>query len=246
MCFILSLWLIESDWQARSFVVGFTEPFAQGISALSSYLPGRAEPFSENSLAAEQAELNRTRAHLQTVMRENAELRKLLNLKAPEEWHFVHARILARDPVTWKRRFRINRGELDGLALGQAVVQGALLLGRVTELENRTALVTTILDPSCKVSVVVDGNGAVGILNGRINAGDPTACLVTFLPLEKKYLSGMRVSTSGLGETMPAGLEVGRLLVPDQIEKANLYKELQILPAADFSHSAFVSVLVYE
>jgi rod shape-determining protein MreC len=65
------------------------------------------------------------------------------------------------------------------------------------------------------------------------------------LPLRSDVRLGDRVVTSGLGETFPTGLPVGRI---SQIAlgSRNLFKQVSIIPAVDLNRLEEVFVIVGE
>ncbi|MFA4945367.1 MAG: rod shape-determining protein MreC [Lentisphaeria bacterium] len=171
-------------------------------------------------------------------------------MPAPPAWRLAVAPVIARDPYTWNRRFRIGKGALHGITLGAAVLAGNQVIGRIHELSARSAVVATLADPACKLSVHLPGSNAVGILAGRADQHwhEPPFCLVTFLPRDADYQPGDYVLTSGLGDAVPAGLPVGRVMpFPDGASKriaSAAYAELLVRPGADFAGFRDVAVLV--
>lgn len=164
-------------------------------------------------------------------------------------WQFVAASVVARDPVSWGRRFRLNRGRLHGIVAGAAVVAGGGVVGRVSECGTATCEVTTLLDPACRLSVLVGSGDGAGIVSGRAGAqqeGEP-ACVVTFLPAEFDCEPDTVVVTSGLGTRIPGGLVVGTVRAPaggpvvGVVDKT--YGEVGVRPQARIARVAHVVVV---
>ena len=181
---------------------------------------------------------------------ENREFRIYHELAAPPDWKLVVAPVIARDPVSWNRRFRIGKGNRSGIMPGAAVMAGNQVIGRIVEVTPRSALVATVADPLCRLSVRLPATNAVGLLSGRMEQKwhEPPICLITFLPRDYPYTDEDFVVTSGLGGTVPAGLPVGRIITwPDGKTAKTVnaaYAQLLMRPSAEFMVFNFVAVVV--
>ncbi len=224
-----------------------------GYAILFSWLPPADAERRELSQARQRlAELEFRQQLSRATDRENRELRERLGLPAPPGWRLVTAQVIARDPALFDRRFRIARGAADGLAPGQAVLAGRHLAGKILSVTAHTALVATLLDPECRISVRVDDLGVAGILAGpapeSFTALERRTCLLDLLPRDPAYAQGMPVSTSGLGTAIPAGLPAGILAPwePGQIAdiQARSYARLRLRPGADLGLRHFVACVV--
>jgi rod shape-determining protein MreC len=184
------------------------------------------------------------------LRRENAELRKLLNLPPIPGWNVIFADVIARDPLSWDRGFRIGRGRLHGIVPGSIVLAGPFVIGRVVECGERNAMVATVASRACRFGVVLERGRETGVLQGigtRIQHAAP-ACVVEFLPKETVADPGDVVWTSGLGRSIPGGLVVGRVAnraggkpAVEIIDGA--YARVRIVPSADFDHLRVVAVV---
>jgi rod shape-determining protein MreC len=201
-------------------------------------------------LEAEVAELRLQQDRMKTAAEQNRELRAMLDLPPPSAWTRIAAPIIARDPVSWDRRFRIGKGERQGVRLGAAVMAGGAVIGRITELSANSATVLTVVDPRCRLSVRVERTAALGIMAGRLRQGftEEPECLLDYLPRDVNYADGARVETSGLSETVPGGILVGYLRSWDEKRRVNVvnssYAQALVAPAASFDDTRFVFVLV--
>lgn len=191
-------------------------------------------------------------AGLRELRRENRELRQDIGLAVAPEWRVTPVRVLARDPADWNRRFRIAAGRQHGVREGSPVVAGGGLVGRVSSVGGTSAVVLTLADPGCRVSVRMRGTDAVGILRGRrrVRWREPPSALLDYLPRDEAYRHGVAVETSGLGNEVPGGITVGHVEIWDEStgEVARLadgaYAQVLIRPAADFDLRGHVAVLL--
>ncbi len=240
--------------RVRAGVTGAFRPFLQAKTDAANTAASALTSAERAQLAESRRVEQNLRAQLagcQEAMRENRELRTYYNLKPSPNWRVKAAPVIARDPVSWNRRFRVGLGAADGIHAGAAVLAGNHLIGRVAETTPHTALVLTIADTACRVSVAIPGAGnAVGVLHGRVDQKwqEPPVCLVTFLPRDATYHLKDAVLTSGLGGTMPAGLPVGKVTHWEDGQAAHTasmaYAEVLVATEADFGLSRFVGIVV--
>lgn len=145
---------------------------------------------------------------LETLRRENAELRALLAAKNRLEQTSVMAEVLygARDPFS--RKLVLDKGLTDDIQAGAAVLDEAGVIGQVTRAYPFLAEVTLITDKNQAVPVqnlrsglraIVFGNGREGTLDLR------------FMPVNADIQVGDTLVTSGIDGVYPAGLPVARV-----------------------------------
>jgi len=247
------------DGPARRAAAGITLPFLQLKAAATNGLTRTAEALTPPA-KSDQARIRhlerlveQLRLQLQnsrTALDENREFRQYYDLPAPPDWKLVVAPVIARDPLTWNRRFRIGKGHHSGLAPGAAVLAGNQVIGRVLETTPNSAVVLTVADPDCRLGVRLPASSAVGILCGRQEQKwhEPPICLITYLPRDNSYTDEEFVVTSGLGGTVPPGLPIGRVVLWEDQKTAHIvgaaYAQLLVRPNADFTLFQFVAVAV--
>ena len=143
---------------------------------------------------------------VEELLLENRRLRDLLalrqRLQAPEQ----AAEVLYDAPDPYTRRVIIDRGQLQGVALGAPVLDETGVLGQVTRLHPLLA----------EVSLLIDRDFSIPVLNVRTGArsvayGDPAgggALELRFMPGNADVLEGDLLTTSGVDGVYPAGLPV--------------------------------------
>ena len=116
--------------------------------------------------------------HFVTLVKENHALRKLLGLKVNPYYNYIFAEIIYRDPIEWFNRFTVNKGTDDGIEDGAIVLARVrvknnnfskdyfAVAGRVGSTSKHTAIINTIINDECDLSVLVPENGATGVLVG--------------------------------------------------------------------------------
>lgn len=136
-------------------------------------------------------------------------------------------------------RLRIGLGSAAGLQRNMPVTVPAGLVGIVTEVTARSAVVTTVLDPQSRVGVSVRGKGGQGIAVGEVGG----LLRVTRFILDEPVEVGDVVETSSFGGLFPTGVLVGvvqEVLPPDPNE---LRRSFIVRPGVDLALLRDVTVL---
>jgi len=255
---LIAVWLTASGRDtARGVASGMTTPFTRLWDAFSERVgtsvatwTGKGPDERQRQVQVELARLKLAVAEEEELRRQNRELRAYYGLPPRKGWRVVLADVVARDPVTWNRGFRINRGTNDGVIPGCVVLAESYVVGRVTEAQPGSATVLTVGARGCRLSVVLEASRATGILEGGgVDRWQQTPeCIVDLLPRGTAVAAGELVWTSGLGGSVPGGLVVGRV-VPRPDEDGPVLDVVQgthgrvwIAPAATFGRLGFVAV----
>ena len=219
------------------------------VEDVGGYFPASKQKSERiDELRSQVADLRMKLVRKKSVEQENRRLRKLLDMPLKEGWKVRYAQVITRDPLTWNRRFRIDKGRGDGVVAGAAVVEGEAVIGRVTSISEYTAVVATLADPGCALSVKLGEEGGVGILEGRkeVRNGRPV-CRINYLPVQTSFDQQSTVVTSGLSKMIPGGLAVGDLVPWNSSKKMNVknkvYKQAALVPAAGVDDVRFIRVL---
>jgi rod shape-determining protein MreC len=248
------------------FSMDFYFPFFQATKHVEAGAARQALAMkSRQELTNSVAQLQRQNAvlraqvqRLQELEDDNERLRQELRMPRWSNFHEVYAEVILRDPATWSEQFVISKGSNDGIETGDLVLTfqfaprggtpSCVLAGRVTEVTARTAVVATVVNPLCRLSVTIEESGASGTLTG--NGASSMTALVSRLPLKNKYGIGEQVVTSGYSERTPRGILVGSLTDAPVganhaavIHDGGLYAEAWMTPAASIDTIRFVVVL---
>jgi rod shape-determining protein MreC len=176
------------------------------------------------ALIAENQQFRRDR--LQTEFRlqrlaslemENARLRELLDSTARVGSRALVAEILAVDLDPYRQRFDLNRGHVDGVYVGQALIDAQGVVGQVVRVGPLSSEAVLITDADHAVPVSVNRNGLRTI---AVGTGDSAKLRLPYLTNNADIEVGDLLISSGLGGVFPAGYPVGRVLEitrrPDQ------------------------------
>jgi rod shape-determining protein MreC len=185
---------------------------------LSSTFGDRRRLVEENeSLKRERLSAEFRLQRLAALEMENARLRELLDSTERVGSRALIAEILAVDLDPYRQRFDLNRGLVDGVYVGQALLDARGVVGQVVRVGPLTSEALLITDADHAVPVSVNRNGLRTI---AVGTGDTGRLRLPYLTNSADIEVGDLIVTSGLGGVFPAGYPVGRVTTvqgrPDQ------------------------------
>ena len=196
--------------------------------------------FRYEALAAENEALREQIAGMEdearradSVSRENARLRQLLNLKSTNEsYDIVDAYIIGWSSTDWTNTFTINRGTNAGIGEDMvAITETGEVVGLVTDVGLNWAEVTTILDSTLEISGTISASGYNGMVKGGYVDGHETLLKMNYLPSAAIIRNKEQVVTSG-STVYPRGLIMGSI-VDAGFAETGIAKYALLDPAAD-------------
>ncbi len=201
---------------------------------------------AENHILTSQAVL------LTELERQNAELRKMVNLPAMRGWKSIPAEIILRDPNQWMYTFTVSKGTSSGIRKGCAVFTvdkygKPLLLGQIFSVSRHSAKVLSIYNRDLHLSGRLNVSRVTGLINSMIRSANEHYLLINYLPRDMHYVIDEEVFTCGFERNVPAGLKIGNLVAVDKEQSVfsnQLYVNGWIKPAADLNDLRFVYVAV--
>ena len=196
-------------------------------------------------------------ASIEDLRTENKMLRDLLSIPERADYKYVFAELLTRDPAFWDEKFTINKGRDSGIIPGSPVLTAVedpktkktelAIVGRVRDVTNHTAVISTIFSQDCKLSVRLSHSKVTGIIHGGGRKGSELWANIEYLPRYIDYKAGEAVYTSGASRWTPSSLYVGRIMGKNEPKikvQNNLYIEAQMRPEADINDIKFVMIMV--
>jgi rod shape-determining protein MreC len=200
-------------------------------------LTSRADLIAENErLRAEALLAKRKLQKLAALTEQNVRLRELLNSSELLDEKVLVAELIGIDPNAFSQRILIDKGERDGVFLGQPVLDATGLMGQVVEVMPFTSRVLLITDVSHSLPVQVNRNGLRAIASGTGNSDW----------LELRHVSDtadIRVDdiivSSGLGQRFPAGYPVGRVTYVNR-DSSQPFAEVRVEPTAQLNRSRYL------
>lgn len=194
-------------------------------------------------LAAENIKLKQQSRDAVSYREENERLNMLLNLRNSMPGRAtIAARIISYSGSSWHEKIEINRGSVHGIKKGDAVIAPEGLVGRVTEIGPDYAVVTTVLDPSSRIGVLVSRSGGSGLIEGDAELAKSSQCKLSYLEQNTPLIAGDVLETSGSGGRYPAGFAVGSVMSISADSSGTLNSAV-IVPAVDFDRLGEVLVI---
>jgi len=117
------------------------------------------------------------------------------------------ARVVGRDPHQWLSGVRLDVGKAQGVKIGHLVMAEQGLLGKVTQVDEKTCRVRLCLEPSSVVAGMLPDRKAGGVVLGR-GLG---LLEMRYLDPDAGIQKGDVVVTSGQDGQFPRGLPIGRV-----------------------------------
>lgn len=158
-------------------------------------------------LKAENDVLRTHQSQLQELREENNKLRSFISLKERSPMVLLAAEAISSSTDLRHHSLWINKGEADGLKIGQAVLSEATIVGSVIRLLAHKAQVLLVTDRFSVVDGLVARTRARGIIEG---SGGDNAVFKSFEKLTDLMI-GDEVISTGVDQAFPKGIRVAKV-----------------------------------
>lgn len=194
-------------------------------------------------LVARINELERQNRDTAQYREENEKLQALLELKKSiAEYTSLAASVISYSSNNWYASIEINKGTLNGVAVGNCVISNEGVVGTVTETGPNWAIVSSIMNTGTATGIRITRTGSIGIVEGDGELIQKGLCKMSFLDRNSNVIVGDLLETSGSGGVYPQGLMVGK--VKDiSSDNAGTLEYATVEPAVDFSKLYAVLVI---
>lgn len=178
-----------------------------------SWIGGINYLWDENDeLKKENDELKKSLIDYDNLKRENDHFREYLGIaKENPNMTFVSSFVIGRDSQDKYGSFTIDKGSRDGVSPGDPVITSQGLVGRVWEVSYSSSKVSTILDDSINVGVMVSSTRDTGIVNGDLSLAEKQMTKLMYLNRSSGAKEGDLLTTTGISGIYPKGLIVGKI-----------------------------------
>jgi rod shape-determining protein MreC len=173
---------------------------------------------------------------------ENAQLRKLLEVKEQKGLPTVLAEVMYESRDRFSRKLVVDKGQAEGLKPGQPVVDAVGVVGQVTRVFPVTAEITLITDKDQTIPVQILRNGLRGIAYGGT---EPNTLDMRFMAANADIVQGDVVVTSGLDRLYPAGVPVGSVAKVERSVK-DQFARVVLTPSAGVQSSRHLLILAVD
>ena len=229
----------------RVWAVALVDPFQRSMRGITDISLGAWRTY-HNLLRAQQEnqelrmQLASAESQLQQLSEQAAEsgrLRAMLEFKNQLPFQTVAAEVIASSPGENSNAIFIGKGVDAGLTSDLAVITPEGIIGKTIAVFSRSSPVLLLTDSSSGVGVLLEKTRIQGVLKGD----SQNLCLIRYIMNEEPVSPGETVLTSGLDQIYPKGLRVGTVV---GTSAGNIYKNVEVKPAADLSRLETVLVVL--
>ncbi len=166
-------------------------------------------------------------------------LQKATSLPFLSQYKRIAAEVVYGPSSNYDDTFQIAKGTNDGVTLGDPVVTGAGMVGRVIQVASGHCVVRRLTDQRTGI-----GARAVPAFNGVLEgAGAGQPLRFTGITLGTKIVVGVTVETSGAtGSDLPAGIPIG-VVSKVKNKSGSGYLEIEVTPFASLDELVYVTVI---
>ncbi len=225
--------VVEPVWRLAGLPVRISD-------LLASAWTTRSNLQADNRNLREQLLLANVRiARMQSEVRQNAELKRLLEAARSLQMRGRLAEVIniALDP--FRRRLVLNRGSREGVHVGQVAIDAEGIMGQVVEVLPNTSVVLLITDPSHAIPILDSRTGLRAIAYGT---GSTEMLEVPYLSVNANVRIGDHLLSSGLGGRFPAGFPVA-VVSRVEVSQSGEFRRVWARPSARINRSNQVLLL---
>lgn len=236
-----AFWLIVQNNQYQS------TKFFNTSNRLAANIVGTTQGIREYfSLRKINEELANENAQLRTQLEQrnqsipNLGLSEVLDSAIINRFDYVSAKVINNSVERFKNYITINKGGIDGIQAGMAVISASGAVGKVKSVSDHYAVLISLLNTDEFTSSVIKRTKHFGSINwdGR----DPLFSQLNFIPRHANPVVGDTIVTSGFNAVFPEGILVGIIEEVSLGPEAQFY-DIKVKLAQDFSRLAFVEVV---
>ena len=176
---------------------------------------------------------------LASLEAENVRLRELLNSSAILNDSVLVAEMIGVSPDPLHHQIIINKGEQDGLYIGQPVTDALGLMGQVIQVGPLQSRVLLITDSSHALPVQINRNGVRSIAEG---VGLLDELVLQHVSATTDIKVGDLLVSSGLGQRFPVGYPVA-IVTELTIDPGQPFATVKARPSAALNRSRHVLVV---
>lgn len=218
----MSVMLIVLDFKLDAFST--TRVFLNSLVSPVQYLanlPGQLLNASAQRLTSQQALIeeneqltnrlllqNEKLQRFEALEQENIELRRLLDAPVRQNMRKMVAELMAVDNTPYSQQIVVNKGAIDGVYLGQSILDERGIVGQVMEVGTTNSRVLLISDVTHSIPVRSIRNNSRFIASG---SGAIDELYLTHVAHSADIREGDVLVSSGLGEVFPEGYPVAEV-----------------------------------
>ncbi|CAH1536911.1 rod shape-determining protein MreC [Vibrio rotiferianus] len=170
---------------------------------------------------------------------ENQRLRKLLGSSFVRDEKKVVTEVMAVDTSPYRHQVVIDKGKIDGVYVGQPVINEKGIVGQVTFVAAHNARVLLLTDAKNAIPVQVIRNDIRVIASGN---GEIDEIQLEHIPTSTDIQVGDLLVTSGLGGIYPEGYPVANVTVVDHDTRQE-FASIKAEPVVEFDRLRYLLLI---
>ncbi|KHE90585.1 MAG: rod shape-determining protein MreC [Candidatus Scalindua rubra] len=150
----------------------------------------------------------------------------------------IIADIIGYDVSNFRKSIIIDVGTKQGASVGDIIVFGNALVGRISAIGRSSGRVILITDPASNVPSRFLQSRTQGMVQGTADG----TCIMKYVPRQTEINESDKVVSSGIGGAFPRSLYIGDVVEVKQ-KNAKLFKDIKIKPRIAISKIEHVLVI---
>lgn len=210
------------------------EKIANGLKRIDNSLGGDIEYEKKiDELEGELGELKNKLADYENLKSQNEMYKSALELTEENtDFTFAEATVTGRDSANPYCSFTINKGTVNGIKDGCAVLYGKYLVGIIKKAYPTYSVVSTVADPDFSVSAYDINTKELSYVTGDAALASSGRCKFENLDSDTKIAYGSIIATAGVSSTMPRGIVIGTVKEISD-EETNISTYAAVEPGTD-------------
>jgi rod shape-determining protein MreC len=228
-------------------------PIFSGFYSFSSNLRSKYEDQTSKldllekvkSLEIQVSQLIEENAQLKIMEEENEKLREHLKFFTTNNYQYIMSNVISRGDISdiakQTETIIIDKGIKDGIYTGLGVVSSqGTIVGKVAEVKDSIAKIYLTNNSKCKLAAtIMNTEETSAITEGELGL----TIKMKFIPQDRDINIGDIIVTSGMEQSIPRGLVIGRVIEVNK-ESNQIWQTATIEPVMDQDDFIIVSVLL--
>ena len=224
----------------KAFLFDFLEPVTFALNKPVKEIAGVFEDVkSAGSLREENIRLKSEIRKLRVINSKTSsqefeilELRQLLKVLPDKKNNIITARGITAPGGVFANTVLINAGEDYGIKVGQPAISSLGLVGYVINVGLKTSRILLLIDINSMIPIYLTNSNWPAVAQGQ----NGKLLKLKFLSSKADPIEGEVVQTSGHGNRLPAGINVGKIV-------KSFSGKFYIKPTVDFHRLTYISII---
>jgi rod shape-determining protein MreC len=194
--------------------------------------------------------INNDLAHENAILRTALEQRnqRIIASRIPElkktminhRFEYISAKVMSNSTDLYKNYITVDKGKLDGIEPGMAVISTSGAVGKVKSVSNHFSVLISLLHTDEMVSCTIKKKDYFG--TAQWDGADSRFTMLRYIPRHANPAVGDTVVTSGFNAVFPNGILVGVIHQATLSEEAPFW-DIKVTLAQDFNRLSFVELV---